>query len=313
MTNLKEQMAKDAKNAKTDAKLVEDYGYIKLSDGWSYITKRYKDKQGFEAVITESLESKLLDGEGYKIHIKDPQGNLYIINNISKSIASESGKQIDIPSLVEQITSGGSIAEITQRFPETKTRPYPQEFKEKLEKNEELRAKIDNKIEKLKATGKYEGINDIIKNSVFSQVDPYQFKLLHDVDVCLTQHGKQGPYEIYQAGIIYSDKGDVKYVNLSAPRPSTYSGPKKGEPSSYCELIYMDKLLEMGYDKEQAQSKLNELAQQLLDGKPIKDLFLKNREFLEKDSSELLETDMKNQKMKQNTIVTIKRRGLENS
>lgn len=275
----------------------------------------YEDDKGNKAVVLCNDITK----EPYEIRMQIPNGgktDIYIIN--TTTLMNHDNVSVDeagsvMWALAGQLESGASIAELMQDFKKYQRSPYPPEIARQEEEQQVINDEIRNRVLKLKESDRY-GI--CIFDAPSNDFDPYmQGKYQGVPTVSLFQNNRDlsGDMETRTTesyGISFQcakQSKDVSEIVMTAMRDYE-SG--KSYTSDYHEYMNIETLMEMGYDRENAQRKLNEVAEQVLDGKPLKEIFLNNRQFLTKQSAEKLKADMekKNKQQKPDTSHIIRRR-----
>ncbi len=239
----------------------------------------YEDDKGNKAVVICNDITK----EPYEIRMQIPNGgktDIYIVN--TTTLMNHDNVSVDeagsvMWALAGQLESGASIAELMQDFKKYQRSPYPPEIaRQEEEQQTDDRQKTDDRA-------------DAVEDAVDDEMET---RITESYGISF-QCAKQSK--------------DVSEIVMTAMRDYE-SG--KSYTSDYHEYMNIETVMEMGYDRENAQIKLNKVAEQVLDGRPLKEIFLANRQFLTKQSAEKLKADMekKNKQQKPDTSHIIRRR-----
>lgn len=273
-----------------------DYGSRGWDDAYSYA-----DDQGNRAVVL----CNDMDKYPYEIRLQIPNGgktDIYVINMTTLSnYENISDKEADhiMWALAGQLESGASIGELMQDFQQYQRSPYPPEIALYVENQQAINREMQNRVRKLHDTDRY-GI--CICDAPSNDFDPYmQGKYPGLPTVSLFQNNREASGNItaeitesYGVTFQYGKESrDVTEIDMTAMRNYEMG---KSFKDDYWEKMDIETLMNMGYDRKNAQIKLNKVAEQILSGKPLKEIFIENRQFLTPKSAEKLKKDMERQR-----------------
>jgi len=268
----------------------------------------YKDNNGYSAVITHESYTK----DPYEIHIQIPNGNektLFILNT-QTMMQHDGANAVEaaraIKKMEQKIKKGASLEEIASDFQSYQRSEYPAEIAKDVAIQKAVNNEIAEKINKMRTSGSYSMCVADTDNSRFDTYMQRNFAGAPILFVAQNTRDLTGDItanikENYTLSLQYNEKStDVKEIVISHPN---YEFEQVGF-TKYEEILNMETLMQYGYDKENAQRKLNEVAEQLYAGKNLKQLFLDNRQFMTEKSSKLLKEDMAKRAQQQKPDLT---------
>ncbi len=298
--------------ASTIDALGADYGRHCWNDAYTYVD----DKGNRAVVLCDDMEKY-----PYEIRLQIPNGgktDIYVINMTTLSNHENiSVKEADcvMSALAGQLESGASIGELMQNFQQYQRSPYPPEVARYVENQQTINKEIQSRVRKLHDTGRY-GI--CICDAPSNDFDPYmQGKYPGQATVSLFQNNREASgnktdsiTESYGVTFQYGKESrDVAEISMTAMREYEMN---KSFKNDYWEKMDMETLMSQGYDRENAQRKLNKIAEQILAGKPLKEIFIENRQFLTPKSAQKLKEDMEKTQQQQTPDTYHLRRDSEN-
>lgn len=272
--------------------LGDGYGHRGWDDAYSYA-----DNRGNRALVL----CNDMDKYPYEIRLQIPNGgktDIYVINMTTLgNYENISDKEADhiMYALAGQLESGASIGELMQDLQQYQRSPYPPEIARHVENQQAINKEIQGRVSELKNTDRY-GI--CICDAPSNDFDPYmQGKYPGLPTVSLFQNNREASGNItaeitesYGVTFQYGKESrDVTEIAMTAMRNYEMG---KSYKDDYWEKMDIETLMNYGYDRENAQKKLNEVAEQILSGKPLKEIFIANRQFLTPKSAEKLKEDM---------------------
>ena len=292
MSGLKEQLKQQSEQRQTGEKVTKQVGYrdsIPEKKSWDD-EYTFQDKNGWKAkVYLDDMEK-----QPYLVRLIGPKGEEYIIDttSLSGNDGIEDGKNNlaathALRNLQKTLKQGDvSIKDLAKKYDKYKVKEYPADIKEKVAKQETINNEVCQKVEKLQKTGNY---GMVYFNAVGSEFDKYkQKKYSRGGTVFISQSGRDTTGRdngSYTMGIAYEDGSkNVKRLEI------TDLG--KNSENTYNEVLTIDTLVKKGYSPERAQALMNDIANEALNGKPLKDLFKEKLRYLDEPSQNKVQSQL---------------------
>ncbi|MBO5038224.1 MAG: hypothetical protein J6C85_02030 [Alphaproteobacteria bacterium] len=274
----------------------------------------YTDNKGYTMTFTRDSM-----GNPLSISIQVPNGSemtKYVINqqtlsrydNINPMEANRIFNKTE-----QKVKKGASIEEIARDFSDYQRSPYSREELKEIDNQKSINEEIKAKYDKLMSKGNF-GIHTF--ETISKDFDKHmQSKAVGAPTIMLSQNDRDVSGRLDDkisfstlAAVTYSEKSkDVSEIRLST---IDYRQGISGSPS-YDEVLNIETLMKKGYDRDTAQQKLNDVMQQIYDGKPLKEIFISNKQFLTEKSEKLFAQNLEKQRQDRipNYIKTPKTRG----
>lgn len=292
MSGLKEQLKQQSEQRKSGEKVTEQVGYrdaMPEIDSWND-EYTYQDKNGWKAkVYLDDMEKK-----PYLVRLIGPKGEEYSINTTSLSgndgIENEKNNlaaTYALRTLQKTLKQGDvSIEDLAKKYHKYEVKEYPADIKEKVAKQEAINNEVCQKVKKLEKTGNY---GMVYFDTTGPEFDKYKQKSYsRGASVFISQSGRDTTGRdngSYIMGISYQD-GSKNVERLEI----TDLG--KSSENTYNEVLTIDALVKKGYSQERAQALMNDIADEALDGKPLKDLFKEKLRHLDEPSQNKVQSQM---------------------
>lgn len=260
----------------------------------------YKDDNGYKMTFTRDSMGNPLS-MSIQIPGSSDEMTKYIINQQTLSMYDginplEVGRIFS--KLEQKVRKGASIEEIAKDFSDYQRSPYSKEELEEINNQKSINSEIKAKYDKLMSKSRF-GIH--VFETVSENFDKHmQRSAIGAPTLMLSQNNRDLSGRLddkitlsTQALVSYSEKSkDVSEIRLST---IDYRGGEIYAAPKYDEVLNIETLMKNGYDRKTAQEKLNEIMQQIYDGKPLKEVFISNKQFLTEKSQKLLAENMEKQ------------------
>ena len=296
MSGLKEQLKQQSEQRQAGEKVTKKVGFREVMPEKKGTAQYWNDEYTFKdnKGWTAKMYLHDIDKQPYEVRLTSPKGQEYIINytslkgndgveNTSKSLAASA----QLKSLSYKLQAGNtSVESIAQQYDKYQVKAYPADVQQKVEKQKALNNNIRQKVRKLQQSGNY-GMT--MCDGVGGEFDSYKQSVYPcGAKVCLTQSGvettgrENGSYMI---GFDYENgSNNVKAIQI------TDLGREQAQ--TYNEYLDIDTLVKKGYSPERAQALMNDIANEALNGKPLKDLFKEKLRHLDEPSQNRVQSQM---------------------
>lgn len=299
MTTLKEQISEESKAGNMAKKLV------KISEGYAGVKGNYDvyaDDKGNKVTIYDNAL-----GVTNMVEIENAQGKKVSINyssleyhGVSEEVIGKNGKPIknydnhgkimrDIRKSVLKGTA--DLGALMEEYKDFECKPVTQA---ELDRRESLQAIKDE----------WKPIYDKLYNVYGGGMTTSGFSHVFD-ESSQTYKAGWGMYlsqksNGYAATVDFDAYGKLSAVTLASPQMDS-----KKWNSIYVEVLNVENLQKKGLTQEQAEAKMKEVAEQIRQGKDLKQLFFDNREYMGPESSKNLSEAMnKQQEQPKNDTIT---------